>query len=69
MEFVAEAPLVGHGTGTIKALFRRAAGVDSGTGWVTVNPHSQVFRGGNPARLPRDHLAHRHVDRPSRAVP
>jgi O-antigen ligase len=41
IEFVAAAPLVGHGTGTIEALFRRDA---AGTPAVaTGNPHSQIL--------------------------
>jgi O-antigen ligase len=42
--FVAEAPLLGHGTGSIPILFRRAAsgeaGIDSA---VTGNPHNQTL--------------------------
>ncbi len=43
-EFVREAPVLGHGTGTIEALFRRAAAAEPGSGaLVTRNPHSQVL--------------------------
>jgi len=42
--FVAEAPLVGHGTGAIAALFRRSATGDTGTtAVVTSNPHNQIL--------------------------
>ena len=42
--FVAEAPLVGHGTGSIPVLFRRAATGESGiAAAVTGNPHNQVL--------------------------
>jgi O-antigen ligase len=40
--FIAEAPLIGHGTGSIMAQFRRAAQTDA-TAPVTRNPHSQVL--------------------------
>ena len=41
-DFIAEAPVLGHGTGTIETLFRRTAGAEPGA-LVTANPHSQVF--------------------------
>jgi O-antigen ligase len=44
IEFIAAAPLVGHGTGSIEDLFRRAAvgktGVEAA---VTANPHNQIL--------------------------
>jgi O-antigen ligase len=40
IEFVTAAPVVGHGTGTIAALFRRSA---SGDSVVTGNPHNQIL--------------------------
>ncbi|MFZ0423135.1 MAG: O-antigen ligase family protein [Xanthobacteraceae bacterium] len=41
---VADAPFIGHGTGSITAEFRRAAAGSSGAaGVVTVNPHNQIF--------------------------
>ena len=44
MTFVREAPLIGHGTGSIADLFRRSAIGQTGAASVaTVNPHSQVF--------------------------
>jgi len=44
LSFVREAPLVGHGTGSIAELFRRSAiGQTGAAGIATVNPHSQVF--------------------------
>jgi O-antigen ligase len=42
--FIAEAPLIGHGTGAIPSLFRRAATGDSGiAAAVTGNPHNQTL--------------------------
>jgi O-antigen ligase len=42
--FVATAPLVGHGTGTIAALFQRSTSGDtSKTTVVTGNPHNQIL--------------------------
>jgi O-antigen ligase len=41
--FVAEAPVIGHGTGTIPMLFRRAATPDTVPALITTNPHSQVL--------------------------
>jgi O-antigen ligase len=42
--FIAAAPLVGHGTGTIAALFRRSASGEAGTtAPVTGNPHNQIL--------------------------
>jgi len=44
MIFVREAPLIGHGTGSIANLFRRSAVGETGAAAVaTVNPHSQIF--------------------------
>ena len=44
IEFVAQAPAVGHGTGTIKALFRdAAAGKPDANEVATTNPHSQIL--------------------------
>jgi hypothetical protein len=44
LEFVGAAPTVGHGTGTIEMLFRRAATDDSGApAVVTNNPHNQLL--------------------------
>jgi O-antigen ligase len=43
-EFVGEAPVLGHGTGTIESLFQRAAAAEPGSGaLVTRNPHSQIL--------------------------
>jgi O-antigen ligase len=43
-DFVAQAPVLGHGTGSIEALFKQAAAAEPGTGaLVTRNPHSQVL--------------------------
>jgi hypothetical protein len=42
--FVREAPLIGHGTGSIADLFRRsAAGQTGAAGVASVNPHNQIF--------------------------
>lgn len=42
--FIAEAPILGHGTGSIPALFRAAAEGHTGVGSVaTTNPHQQTF--------------------------
>lgn len=44
LEFVRQAPVIGHGTGTIADLFRRAAANATGSAAVaTVNPHNQIF--------------------------
>jgi O-antigen ligase len=44
MSFVAEAPIVGHGTGTVRELFRRSAVGDAGpASIVSPNPHNQTL--------------------------
>jgi len=44
IEFIREAPLIGHGTGTIQALFARSAVGQSGpAGVAAANPHNQTF--------------------------
>jgi hypothetical protein len=44
VSIVANAPVIGHGTGSITEEFRRAAAGETGAGSVvTVNPHNQVF--------------------------
>jgi O-antigen ligase len=43
LAFVAEAPVIGHGTGTIPALFRRDATVETIPSLITTNPHSQIL--------------------------
>jgi len=44
VEIIQTAPLVGHGTGSIAEQFRGTAVGDSGAkGFVTVNPHNQIF--------------------------
>lgn len=41
---VADAPIIGHGTGSIADEFRRAAaGATGAAGVVSVNPHDQIF--------------------------
>ena len=42
--FVRDAPVIGHGTGSIHDLFRRSAvGQTGASGSATVNPHNQTF--------------------------
>jgi O-antigen ligase len=43
LAFIAEAPVIGHGTGTIPMLFRRAAAPDATPALITTNPHSQIL--------------------------
>lgn len=44
IEFVAAAPIIGHGTGTIATLFRRSASGHTGVAAVvTGNPHNQIL--------------------------
>ena len=43
LAFIAEAPVIGHGTGTIPALFRRAATAQTIPALITTNPHSQIL--------------------------
>jgi O-antigen ligase len=40
---IAEAPVIGHGTGTIPQLFRRDATADTIPTLMTTNPHSQIL--------------------------
>jgi O-antigen ligase len=44
IEFITEAPMIGHGTGSIRQMFQRAAVGTSGTSSeVSTNPHNQTF--------------------------
>jgi O-antigen ligase len=44
MAFVGDAPLLGHGTGSINGLFRRSAvGQDQAAAVASENPHQQIF--------------------------
>jgi hypothetical protein len=43
LAFIAEAPVIGHGTGTIPMLFRRNATPDTIPALITTNPHSQIL--------------------------
>jgi O-antigen ligase len=43
LAFIAEAPLMGHGTGTIAHLFRRHANAETIPTLMTTNPHSQIL--------------------------
>lgn len=42
LSFIASAPVLGHGTGSIRPLYRRATG-EAGSPGITTNPHSQIF--------------------------
>ena len=42
LSFIASAPVLGHGTGSIRPLYRRAAD-EAGSRVMTTNPHSQIF--------------------------
>jgi O-antigen ligase len=48
IQFIREAPFAGHGTGSIRGLFERAATGDAegATGNVIANPHNQTFHTG-----------------------
>jgi O-antigen ligase len=43
LAFIAEAPVIGHGTGTIPMLFRHDAMPDATPALITTNPHSQIL--------------------------
>jgi O-antigen ligase len=43
LEFISTAPVVGHGTGTIRSLFRRAVGDSGPPESITGNPHNQLL--------------------------
>ncbi len=43
IDFVAEAPVIGHGTGTIRALFRTTATAETRPEAIATNPHSQIL--------------------------
>jgi len=44
LQIIAEAPVIGHGTGSIADQFRRAAAGETGAaGVASVNPHNQIF--------------------------
>jgi MFS family permease len=44
LDIIATAPVIGHGTGTIRELFRRAATGESGaSSLVAANPHNQTL--------------------------
>jgi O-antigen ligase len=43
LALIAEAPVIGHGTGTIPQLFRRDAAPDIDVMLLTTNPHSQIL--------------------------
>src|SRR5262245_33104094 len=43
LAFVADAPVAGHGTGSIREMFRRAAAGDNITAATTDNPHNQTL--------------------------
>jgi O-antigen ligase len=43
LEFLGEAPVIGHGTGTIPSLFRRDATTGMDPQLITTNPHNQLL--------------------------
>ena len=44
VEFISTAPLIGHGTGSIRPLFQQAATGETGlSGAATSNPHNQIL--------------------------
>jgi O-antigen ligase len=43
LSFIAEAPVIGHGTGTIPKLFQRDATVGTIPALITTNPHNQIL--------------------------
>jgi O-antigen ligase len=44
ISFIAEAPIIGHGTGTIRELFRRSAVGETGAAaTISPNPHNQTL--------------------------
>ncbi|MEA2930914.1 MAG: O-antigen ligase [Hyphomicrobiales bacterium] len=43
LSFIAQAPVIGHGTGSIAEQFRRAAGTTGAAAIRADNPHNQVF--------------------------
>lgn len=43
IDLIAEAPVFGHGTGTIGTLFEREAAREGPAAVVTINPHNQIF--------------------------
>ena len=43
LALIAEAPVIGHGTGTIPELFRRDATLETIPALITTNPHSQIL--------------------------
>jgi len=43
LSLIGEAPVIGHGTGTIPQLFRRDATAETNPFFITTNPHSQIL--------------------------
>jgi O-antigen ligase len=43
LALIGEAPVIGHGTGTIPQLFRRDATAETNPFFITTNPHSQIL--------------------------
>jgi O-antigen ligase len=43
LKFISEAPALGHGTGSIPQLFRRAATAETNPMTITTNPHNQIL--------------------------
>ena len=72
IRFIADAPVIGHGTGSIRDLFRRIAvgeGEKTISSLATTNPHNQILAVAHPARTRRRGRAVRDVDRASAALP
>jgi O-antigen ligase len=43
LSIIRDAPVVGHGTGSIRAMFAQATGVDAASAGVASNPHNQIL--------------------------
>ena len=67
VEFMRQAPVIGHGTGSIRTLFEKAAAGQTGAaGVAAANPHNQTLAVGIQLGVARYCGAVGHVDRPSR---
>jgi len=51
LAIVRDAPLIGHGTGSIRAMFAQATGTDAAAEHAASNPHNQVFATAIPLGL------------------
>ena len=43
LEIIRAAPVFGHGTGSVRAMFARQTGIPQGTPGAVSNPHNQIF--------------------------